>query len=147
MSIHSSESSELTSSQNNVSPPSLSDHLSKQVQVVLKLSTLSFQELNKKLLASEQEKEQYLSDIQSIKQLLCQDMRIAYDEKVLSILVCKVQMSISELKARFRGYRRREEEAEEARFVEHNRNVSELFASDFAIPSFIYSSKTEYENL
>ena len=36
MSNHSSESSELTSSQNNASPPSLSDHLSKQVQVVLK---------------------------------------------------------------------------------------------------------------
>ena len=38
-------------------------------------------------------------------------------------------MSISELKARFRGYRRREEETEEARLVEHNRNVSELFTS------------------
>lgn len=40
-------------------------------------------------------------------------------------------MSISELKARFRGYRRKEEELEEARFVEHNRNVSELFSSYF----------------
>lgn len=66
-------------------------------------------------------------------------MRIAYDEKVTLFLVSYVQMSISELKARFRGYRRREEEAEEARFVEHNRNVSELFASDFAIPFFIHS--------
>lgn len=45
-------------------------------------------------------------------------------------------MSISELKARFRGYRRREEELEEARFVEHNRSVSELFASMF--PFFYY---------
>ena len=42
-------------------------------------------------------------------------------------------MSISELKARFRGYRRREEETEEARFVEHNRNVSELFTSKIVI--------------
>jgi len=42
-------------------------------------------------------------------------------------------MSISELKARFRGYRRREEETEEARLVEHNRNVSELFTSKFFI--------------
>lgn len=38
-------------------------------------------------------------------------------------------MSLSEMKARFRGYRRRVEETEEARIVEHNRNVSELFTS------------------
>ena len=38
-------------------------------------------------------------------------------------------MGLSEMKARFRGYRRREEEIEEARLVEHNRNVSELFTS------------------
>lgn len=36
---------------------------------------------------------------------------------------------MSELQARFRGYRRHEEEQEEARLVEHNRNVSELFSS------------------
>lgn len=46
-------------------------------------------------------------------------------------------MSISELKARFRGFRRREEELEEAKLVEHNRNVSELFASLFFIQLFI----------
>ena len=40
-------------------------------------------------------------------------------------------MGLSEMKARFRGYRRREEEIEEARLVEHNRNVSELFTSMF----------------
>ena len=33
------------------------------------------------------------------------------------------------MKARFRGYRRREEEREEARIREHNRSVSELFSS------------------
>ena len=38
-------------------------------------------------------------------------------------------MSSSEIGARFRGYRRREEERDQARIVEHNRNVSELFAS------------------
>lgn len=38
-------------------------------------------------------------------------------------------MSISELQARFHGYRRHEEEQEEAKLVEHNRNVSELFSS------------------
>lgn len=42
-------------------------------------------------------------------------------------------MSISELKARFRGYRRKEEELSEVRFVEHNRNVSELFTSSVLV--------------
>ena len=38
-------------------------------------------------------------------------------------------MGLSEMKARFRGYRRKEEEREEARIREHNRSVSELFSS------------------
>ena len=38
-------------------------------------------------------------------------------------------MGLSELLARFSGYRRHEEEQEEAKLVEHNRNVSELFSS------------------
>lgn len=38
-------------------------------------------------------------------------------------------MSLSEMKARFRGYRRREEERDEARIMEHNRTASELFTS------------------
>ena len=40
-----------------------------------------------------------------------------------------VQMSLKEMEARFRGYRRREEEREEARIMEHNRKVSDLFSS------------------
>ena len=39
-------------------------------------------------------------------------------------------MSLSEMKARFRGYRRREEERDEARIMEHNRTASELFTSE-----------------
>ena len=39
-------------------------------------------------------------------------------------------MSLSEMKARFRGYRRREEERDEARIREHNRTASELFTSE-----------------
>ena len=38
-------------------------------------------------------------------------------------------MSLKEMEARFRGYRRREEEREEARIMEHNRKVSDLFSS------------------
>lgn len=94
---------------------------------------LYWKELNKRLLAAEQDKKQYQSDIQSIKQLLCQEMRIPYNENVLSFCTSNKQMSISELKARFRGFRRREEELEEAKLVEHNRNVSELFASFFSL--------------
>ena len=62
--------------------PSLSDQLSKQVRVWFALSLINKKELNKKLLAIEQEKEKYENDIQSIKQLLCQEMRVAYDEHV-----------------------------------------------------------------
>ena len=65
--------------------PSLSDQLSKQVRVRFALSRINKQELNKKLLAIEQEKEKYENDIQSIKQLLCQEMRVAYDEHVTII--------------------------------------------------------------
>lgn len=64
-------------------------------------------------------------------------MRIAYNENVSLFYTYNTQMSISELKARFRGFRRREEELEEAKLVEHNRNVSELFASLFFIQLFI----------
>ena len=45
-------------------------------------------------------------------------------------------MGLSEIKARFRGYRRHMEETEEARVVEHNRNVSELFTSTSWVRAF-----------
>lgn len=56
-------------------------------------------------------------------------------------------MGLSEMKARFRGYRRREEEIEEARLVEHNRNVSELFTSMVFDHCSKDSCASEYENI
>lgn len=53
-------------------------------------------------------------------------------------------MSLTEMKARFRGYRRREEEREEARIMEHNRTVSELFTSVCLVNRMTFSCETEH---
>ncbi|KNB44259.1 hypothetical protein JH06_5077 [Blastocystis sp. subtype 4] len=93
-----------------ISTPSLSDSLSQQIHI---------QELNKKLLNLEQEKERYKVDLEGVKLFFAEELQITDDKS----------MSLSEMKARFRGYRRREEERDEARIMEHNRTASELFTT------------------
>ena len=65
----------------------LNDPLVRQIRVVLFVIRLRVQELNKKLLMSEQEKEKLKSELESIKSLFCQVMRIKNPERVL-IAVC-----------------------------------------------------------
>ena len=65
-----------------VAPPSLSDTLAQQVRVSSACCCFYVQELNKKVLLIESEKEKYRSDAEAMKQLFCQEMRIEYDEKV-----------------------------------------------------------------
>ncbi|KAK8822115.1 hypothetical protein WA538_000206, partial [Blastocystis sp. DL] len=90
------------------SPPSLTDTLSKQIR-----------ELNKRMLNLEQEKERYKSEVENVKAFLAEELQLSGN----------VTMSLKEMEARFRGYRRREEEREEARIMEHNRKVSDLFST------------------
>ena len=70
------------SSKEPQAPPSLSDTLAQQVRVFFLSSFITVQELNKKVLLIESEKEKARSDAEAMKQLFCQEMRIEYDEKV-----------------------------------------------------------------
>lgn len=65
-----------------LAPPSLSDTLAQQVRVFSLFPFSNEQELNKKVLLIESEKEKARSDAEAMKQLFCQEMRIEYDEKV-----------------------------------------------------------------
>lgn len=85
--------------------------------------------MNRKLLALEQEKEQYKNDLDNVKAFFTEELKLSGGTKVENGLWTNLQMGLSEMKARFRGYRRKEEEREEARIREHNRSVSELFSS------------------
>ena len=70
------------SSKEPQAPPSLSDTLAQQVRVSSFFPFRNVQELNKKVLLIESEKEKARSDAEAMKQLFCQEMRIEYDEKV-----------------------------------------------------------------
>ena len=70
------------SSKEPLAPPSLSDTLAQQVRVSSFFPFNNVQELNKKVLLIESEKEKARSDAEAMKQLFCQEMRIEYDEKV-----------------------------------------------------------------
>ena len=86
--------------------------------------------MNRKLLSLEQEKEQYKNDLENVTAFFTEELKLSGGTKVRKrTVVNNEKMSLSEMKARFRGYRRREEEREEARIREHNRSVSELFSS------------------
>lgn len=79
--------------------------------------TKQIADLNKKLLLTEQEKERYKREVDGVKELFAEELLITGAR----------EMSIDEVKARYRGYRRKQEELEESRIVEHHRSVSEFY--------------------
>lgn len=67
-----------------VSTPSLSDSLSQQIRVRIVFWLWDIQELNKKLLNLEQEKERYKSELEGVKLFFAEELQITDDKSVNS---------------------------------------------------------------
>ena len=65
-----------------ISTPSLSDSLSQQIRVWIVFWLWNIQELNKKLLNLEQEKERYKVDLEGVKLFFAEELQITDDKSV-----------------------------------------------------------------